>query len=106
MDCGERGSDSSAGVTGVRIVVMLLHRPSRDDTVGEVIGLPMVVPPTKLLLRVLLPPEDSEELTVSMVVKVLVLIFRSREKALILLTGGELDFKVMGVCEMCDSGAA
>lgn len=106
VDVGDPGPDSNVGGRAVRIVVMLLVRPSPNDVAGDKIGLPMVAPPMKLLLRVLLPPEDSDELTVSIVANVLVLIFLRRENAPILLTGGELDFKTTGLFETCDSGAA
>lgn len=106
VDVGEPGPDSYVGGRAVRIVVMLLVRPSPNDVAGDNIGLPMMVPPMKLLLRELLAPEDSDELTVSMVANVLVLIFLNRENAPMLLTGGELDFRTTGLFEICDSGAA
>ena len=105
VDVGEPGPDSNVGGRAVRIVVTLLVRPSPNDVAGDSMGLPMAVPPMKLLLREL-PPEDSDELTVSMVANVLVLIFLNRENAPMLLTGGELDFRTTGLFEMCDSGAA
>lgn len=104
VDVGEPGPDSNVGGRAVRIVVTLLVRPSPNDVAGDSMGLPMAVPPMKLLLREL-PPEDSE-LTVSMVANVLVLIFLNRENAPMLLTGGELDFRTTGLFEICDSGAA
>jgi len=106
-ETGETGSDSNVGGSAVRMVVTLLVRPSpNDDAAGDITGLPMEVPPMKLLLLMLLALEDSDELTVSMVANVLVLIFRNRENAPMLLTGGELDFSTTGLFDICDSGAA
>lgn len=59
----------------------------------------------KLLLRVLLPPEEPlVELLVSEMECELIL--RSLLNAFMLLTGGELDLKLMGVFVICCSGAA
>jgi hypothetical protein len=87
---GERATDS---------VSMLLDRAVID---GGVMGLP----PgrlQKLLLRVLLAPEDP---LVELLVSDRVLILRLLLKKCILLTGGELFRTTMGVLQICDSGAA
>ena len=92
---GERGP--LLGDRVVRMVERLFDRPLE----GGVTGLDT----QKLLLRVLLPPEEPlVELLVSDTD--CMLIFLSLLKALMLLTGGGVDFKVTGILVIDCSGAA